>query len=500
MKNKEMNKLLLLIFIILPLFADAQDAPTSNSNDVTLETELILAMQDVVLENYDEALEKLKELDNKTRNDGIAEFEIAKIYHYKNMLNESRKYIKKAIKKDDSKIIYKQFLIDLLVKQKEYSEAASTFEKLVDQMVFDRKNYYEISDLYLRGKDVDKAIGIIDKLKSITDNNNQIEPELYKSHIYFRTRDYDKAIEVLNNILEENPDHIRALEKKAMAYRLKNDNSQAKKIYEQLLNIDADNRAANIFMANKLRLDKQSNDKEYIKSLDKIIKNKNVDINTKIKAFIPYVTKMAPDYEYKNQLLVSAKKLTDEYPDNEKTNSLYADLLYNMGDAEKSTQYYEKSLDAYKNNYIIWHQLMLIYSQLEMWDKLQNISEKSLNYYPNQAECYYYAGSALTFLNEPREGLDYLEEGLELTSKDKTVYSEILLMKAKAFIQLKKTGKAEKLLESLTKIKGSHPFYWELKGDIEQAKGENNNASEYWKKSFDLGNNTKRLSDKLKNE
>ncbi len=495
-----MNKILLLIFVILSFFADAQDVTESNSQDVKLETELILAMQDIVLENYDKALDKLKSLDDKTRNDGIAEFEIAKIYEYKNMPNESLKYIKKAIKKDNSKIIYKQFLIDLLIEQKEYSEAASTFENLLDELLFDRKNYYEISDLYIRAKEVDKAIAIIDKLKSITDDSDKKELELYKTHIYFRIGNYDKAIKVLDNILKNNPYDIKALEKKAMAYRLKNDNTNAKKIYERLLKIDADNKPANIFMANSLRLDKTSNDKDYLKSINKMIANKNVDINTKIKAFIPYVTKMAPDYEYKNQLLVSAKKLIDEYPDNEKTNSLYADLLYNMGDAEKSTQYYEKSLDAYKNNYIIWKQLMSIYSKLEKWDKLQDISEKSLDYYPNQAECYYYAGSALTFLNKPKEGIKYFEEGLMLTNENKPVYAEILLMKANALIRLKKIDKADKILKSLSaNIKQKHPFYWELKGDIAKSKGENN-ASIHWKKSLDLGNNTKRLSDKLKNQ
>ncbi len=494
-----MNKILLLIFIILPFFTDAQDVSTSNSQDVKLETELILAVQDIVLEHYDEALDKLKNIDDKTRNDGIAEFEIAKIYHYKNMPNESRKYIKKAIKKDNSKIIYKQFLIDLLIEQKEYLEAASTFENLLDELLFDRKNYYEISDLYIRAKDVDKAVTIIDKLKLITDNNNEIELELYKSQIYFRTGDYDKAIEVLNNILKKVPNHIKSLEKKAMAYRLKNDNDKAKKIYEQLLKIDADNKAANIFMANNLRLNRVSNDKDYIEALAQIVKNKNVDVNTKIKAFIPYVVKMAPDYEYKNQLLNSAKKMVDEYPDNEKTNSLYADLLYNIGETDKSTQYYEKSLTVYKNNYIIWQQLMSIYTQLEKWDKLQNLSEKSLDYYPNQAECYYYAGSAMTFLGKAKEGIDYLEEGLLLTNESKPVYSEILLMKINSLIKLGKIEKADKLLKSLgTKIKENHPFYWELKGDIAKLKGQNDNALTCWKKSSDLGNNTKRLLDKLK--
>ena len=72
--------LIVFLFRIAPLQSQEiiDEAPPSNL-EVDLESEFILAMQDVVLEKYDDAIDKLKKLTKKTPDEGITEFHIAQI-------------------------------------------------------------------------------------------------------------------------------------------------------------------------------------------------------------------------------------------------------------------------------------------------------------------------------------------------------------------------------------------------------------------------------------
>ena len=79
------------------------------------------------------------------------------------------------------------------------------------------------------------------------------------------------------------------------------------------------------------------------------------------------------------------------------------------------------------------------------------------------------------------------------------MHNEINLMQAHGYISTKKIEKAERILDKIDKdFKKNHPYYLELMGDIERENGAVEQAKKYWQQSLQLGNNTKRLLNKLK--
>lgn len=491
-----MNKYFFAILLFFTLLSiNAQDPVSVAPESIDLETDFITAMQDVALEDYDDALSKLKKLKNKVKNDGIIDFEIAKIYLVKNEVEEAENYAKKAIAKDDTKSIYKLFLLDVLKKQFKYEEAAQLMESMLPNQNFDRTNYFKTAGMYQRAKNTKKALSVLDLLEEKTGYSRDIE--LQKANVLLRDKSYKKAIKILDESLKKQGDNIDVLMKKAMAYRLMNDNKKAIKTYKKILVLEPQNPVALSYLHTVEKFKQKEED--YLQNLIPMLKNPEITLDDKIKTLIPFVGKVSKDTPITSQLIAASKIILEQYPDDAKSNALHADILYNSGNIEESEVYYKKSLDDSKKNFEIWRQLMAIYSYLEKWDKLAKLSENAIDYYPNQVIGYYNAGKAYINLGKVDKGLEYLDEALSYTGAKTKMHNEINLMQAHGYISAKKIKKAERILDKIDKdFKKNHPYYLELMGDIERENGVVEQAKKYWQQSLQLGNNTKRLLNKLK--
>jgi len=495
----KLEKMIKYIFTIITLlisyFSFCQDPILVETREVNLETEFIIAMQDVALEDYDEALDKFKKLKRQIHNDGIVEYEMAKIYLLRNNEAEAEFYIKKALEKDNNKLIYKQFLLDVLNNQKKYREAANLMEQMLEENSYERRLYFKTADLYQLAKQTDKALQILENLTKKVGYNRDIE--LHKVNILLRNRDYNKALKVIDAVLKKNKNDIKSLLKKALVHRMLNESKKAGDTYSKILKLDPKNPQAGSYLNAVNKFNKS--EEEYIVGLEQTLKNSQIPIDDKIKLLIPFVNKVSKGNSINDVIIKSSKYILEQYPNNEKSNALHADILYNTEDFENSLKYYNESLKYSKNNYEVWKQIMTLNTMLGKWKHLAKISEESIDYYPNQVLGYYNAGRAYINLNKIDKGLDYLDEALSYVGENSKFKAEIVLMQANGYILKNKTKKAIELLKNLNEeFKNKHPFYWELMGNIEEKEGESEKAKGYWKKSQELGNNSERLLNKLK--
>lgn len=492
-----MSKYIYTILLLFFLFKfDAQNPIPTNPETLDLETDFITAMQDVALEEYDDALSKLKKLKKIVKNDGIIDFEIAKIYLVKNEVEDAEISIKKAIKKDGTKEIYKLFLLDLLKEQQKYIEAAELMESMLEHKNYNRIDYFKTADLYQRAKDTKKALNILSLLEKKIGYNREIE--LHRISILLRAKNFKKGLAVIDDLLKKDQNDIYVLTKKAMVYRLMNNPEKASETYKSILKIDPQNPVASSYI--HIRKKFQQKEEDYVKDLLPVLNNPKVSIDEKIKMLLPFVERVSKGSELTKELSNASSIVLKQYPLDAKANALYADILYNSGEIKESIPYYKASLKDSKKNFEIWKQLMTIYSFLKEWKNLAKLSEDAIDYYPNQVYGYYNAGKAYLNLGKTKKGLDYLDEALLYSSNNPTFNNEIILLQVHGYILKNKSSKASTLLENLNdEFKLSHPYYWELKGDIEKENNDIKKAKEYWEKSLKLGNTTDRLLNKLRN-
>lgn len=510
---------IIVLFWFNPLFSQEfiEEAPPV-SQEVDLESEFILAMQDVVLEKYDEAIDKLKKLTKKTPDEGITEFHIAQILLKQNKTEDALFQSKKAVEKNPGNIHYKQLLKEIHEKTKDYKAAAELMESIILEHKFDRKEYFELAELYSKANETEMAIKVLENLDKKA--GFDLQTDFQKVSLLLKAKDYEKAKKTVEELHRKMPGNMDVLLKMAMVYRLMNDNNKVDDVYEKIIKIDKQNPQALSYFSTRKKANQS--EKNYFTDIVPYLKNTEIGLDEKILTLAPYVENVSIENPVLNDLINAAEILLNLYPQSAKTNALYADLLYNSDQVTKSAEYYKESLKYDKSNFLIWKQLMIIYTNIEDWKSLEKLSVEAIDYYPNHALPYYYAGRAnlnyviaskiderfmrnedVSKLNNSKilKAHEYLDESISLSQQNEKFLSEILLMKANVFITEKKGKDASETLEKLNdNIKNNHPFYFELAGDIEELNGNTIKAKEYWQKSLNLGNNSKRLSEKLKNQ
>lgn len=489
-----MNKIIttfIVSLIILNLHAQefVDDAQVSQIENDT-ESEFILAMKDVALDKNEEAIDKFKKLVRKSPDDGICEYQIAKIYFKQSDYANAQIYAKKATDKQATNIYYKELLIEIFNKNKDFKSAADLMRSIISEHKFDRKEYFELADMYVKAKDINSAVSVLDELEKLTGTDIQIE--FQKISYLLREQDYTNAMKLAEKLEKNNQNNVEVLLKKAMISRLQGDEKMTDATYDKIKKLDPQNPQVLSYYTSKKNTNQ--NESNYFKNLQPFLQNQDISLDEKILTLAPNVANISKNSESANDLTKVVKTVVDMYPNSAKSNSLYADLLYNTDRIEESLEYYKLSLKYDKSNFTIWKQILLIYNEKEDWKNLEKLCSEAVDFYPNHSVLYFYWGKSFINLGNFAKAHEQLEESLALIQDNPKFKNEILMMKANAFIREKKTKEANSVLESLDdNTKNNHPFYFELMGDIESLNSNNAKASEYWKTSIDKGNNSKSI-------
>lgn len=495
-----MRKLLILLLFInwgnIAAQEFIEEAPAT-AQEVDLESDLIIAMQDIVLERYDEAIEKLRDLIRKTPDTGVPEFHLARILMKQSEDESAIVQAKRALAKNPENKDYKELLMELYKKTEDYASAAVIMAELINDRKYIRKDYHELAGLYQKAKQTEKAIEVLDRINISA--GFDINTEFYKVHLLLNDRDNDGALKTLQKLNSDHPDNIEVLQRMARVYQLMNDETNTETVYKKILDIDPENpRAVSYFTTQRKA---GQSDQNHITRLIPYLNNTAINVDEKILTLAPYVENVSEESPFLSDLINAAEILLSMYPTNARTNALYADLMYNSGNVKKSIDYYNATLKYDKSNFLIWKQLMVIYSLMEDWEALSKISLEALDYYPNQAEVYYHAGRASVNLGRFRDAHMFIDDGIMLALNTEPLFSELKLIKAKVFIQEKKYSDAESVLQDVhSNLKDSHPLFLEIRGDLEIYKGNPDKALELWKDSYNRGNRSKRLAEKMKTE
>ena len=473
-----------------------EEAPAT-AQEADLESDLIIAMQDIVLERYDDALEKFRDMIRKSPDTGVPEFHIARILMKQGEDESAIVQARRALAKNPENKDNKELLMELYKKTDDYSSAAAIMAELISDRKYNRKDFHELASLYQKANQTDKAIEVLDRI-----NNSagfDINTEFYKVHLLLNDRNHNGALKILQKLNNDHPDNVEVLQRMARVYQLMNDSKNTDAVYEQILKIDPENPRAVSYLSTRRKTGQS--DENHISKLFPYLRNTGIDVDEKILSLAPYVESVTENSQAFPDLIKAAEILIGIYPSNARTNALYADLLYNSGSVNKSINFYKESLEYDKSNFMIWRQLMVIYSLMEDWELLLGISSEAIDYYPNQAQAYYHAGRASVNLGRFRDAYMYLDDGIMFSQNTEPMLSELRLLKAKLFIQEKKYSDAENILQIVhSSLQNSHPLYLEIKGDLEMEKGNLGKALELWQQSYHNGNRSKRLAGKMKTD
>lgn len=429
-------------------FAIAQERITETQ--VERQQTFIEANREKLLGNYDRAITLYGGVLKDDPRNHAAAYELARIYDLRSDWDEAVRYLKIATSNDPENEWYQKLLADVYQKAGNNKDAAAVYEALVKRDPANEYYYYKWAFFLLKSGDAAKAIKVYDDLESKVGINEEIVRR--KHALYVGLGDEKKATRELERLVNAFPDNTDYRHLLAGYYEQTGDKNAAVKVYRDILVIDPRDPKANLAVAGA---DVSTNDDiSYLRSLQTVFEQADVELDMKIGKLLPFVQKVA-DTGDKN-LAAAALELTRTlervHPDQAKAYAASGDLLFYIGQLPEALTKYEKTLQLDKSVYLVWEQMLRIQLAMRNYQGLYDYSEQTIDLFPNKALAYYLNGVAGRKLGQNADAIEVLDQAFLMAGNDSALKLDILVQLGQAHAALKHFDAADNAFEAALKI------------------------------------------------
>ncbi len=468
-----------------------------NEADVKIEDRFISAKLLITAGKKDDAIKLLDSIRRESGQVAAVYFELAKLYNEKKEINLTESNLSAAVKIEPSNKWIRLFEVNFLKELGRYEDAIKTLKYLSSLDLKEPDLYDQIVSLYIKNKDLQAALVTLDtKELNVGFSVNTI---LKRAEIYDNAGDVAKAVSELDKLTKKFPLDINYLRLIANMLHSNDKVKDAEPYLKRILAIDPNDTDARLGLV--LLSNKSVSKEDYLLTLTPLVSNPDAPIDLKIKELLPYVQRHADtrDTILGKQLIGLCDRLVIAHPNDAKSHAIYGDVLMNNGDVTAAIRQYEKTLSINDRNFMVWEQLMYGLETLENYDELVKVSLQAIDLFPNQAISYYFNGKALAAKNEFKKAFSSLDEASLISAGSVSIESRVLTVKGELFLKQKNLSKAMEFVDQALEISNyRNSAAYELKGDIYKEQNDLKKAIIAWNQSKDLGNNTERLSNKLK--
>jgi len=351
-----------------------------------------------------------------------ARYNLARLQFQRQDLNGAEKNAQQAVNLQPDNKYFIELYAELLLYLKKNSQAEALLNTLVQKHPDDEDYLYRQAMFFVKGKEYEKALKSLDQLESKTGFNEDII--LKKKSIYAIQGKTDLAIQELKRLQESNPQSVEYPMMMIEVYESAGQKEKSTKIIEDLeLNYGNDPKAQYTLSQYYL------NQKNYIKSdlyMQKVMKNKNLDPETKISLIIPRLKVLeGGTQEDKDLVLEMSKAIAEESADNKDAVSLYAEVLLFLKRNDEALFEFKKALKLDQSKFQTWNQIISIYLDKQQMDSVVSYADKSIVVFPNNALPYFYKGIALVQAKKPELAIQPLNHALDLESENQTLIAQL---------------------------------------------------------------------------
>ena len=384
--------------------------PQTQEDSLKLEGVLVEAEKQLILENYAKALENFHvALDMNTESAAI-HFKIAEVLAKSDEGQKALPYGLKAIELAPDNKYYRLGLARIYQSIGFYIDAAKTYEELVARFPSEENALYELAELYqLTGRRED-MFRIFDQIEDQLGVKEEITRE--KQRIYMKEGKVDEVITEYEKLIAAYP-HESSYKAELINFLIQNRKldqaEQAIANYEE-----TESTSSRITLMKSELAWMKGKRKESLELLSLAFETTSIDFQSKFQILSNYLV-MDPSSEEKSKLTEIAVSLADKHDDEFKAQAFVGDLLYQEGQSEEAIKYYLNAVNLSPANYSLWQNILNIEADLNQYDSLVKHAEQALEYFPNQALLYYFAGTGYLINQDYKKSVRMLEQGRKYT-------------------------------------------------------------------------------------
>lgn len=384
--------------------------PLTQEDSLKLEGVLVEAEKQLILENYAKALESFHVALGMNTESAATNFKIAEVLAKSNEGQKALPFGLKAIELDPNNKYYRLGLARIYQSIGFYMDAAKTYEGLLERFPAEENALYELAELYQLTGRKDEMFKVFDQIESQLGVKEEITRE--KQRIYMKEGKIDNVIAEYNKLIDAYPNES------SYKTELINFLIQNKKLNQAEVAIEkyeeSEPASSRITMMKSELAWMKGNKDESIELLSEAFKTNSIDFEAKFQIISNYLV-MSGNDGTKSKLTQIALQLANQYPDRFKAQAFVGDMLYKDGQSQEAVKYYLRAVKLNASNYSVWQNILNIESELVQYDSVVDHAEQALEYFPNQALLYYFAGTGHLINNDYKKAVRMLDQGKKYT-------------------------------------------------------------------------------------
>lgn len=452
----------ILLFILLILGCKTKKSAASSSEpafgkknkDAAFSSLLINAATEKVLANYTDAQELYNACISINPKCGVCYFELSEIHKIKREFQEAISDAEKAVSISPKNEWYKSNLALLYKETRNFAKAEDLYEDLVENHPKSSDYLLELAETMLYQDKVKEAIAVYDKLENLLGLNEELS--IHKHRLYVQIGDDENAVKEIQKLIDKFPNEIRNYGVLAEYYENKGEPEKALEYYNKILEMEPNNGEVHLSLYDYYKF--HSNPDKAFEELKTAFANPKVDIDTKVRILLDFITNGQRNDEVKKQSYELVNLLLNAHPDSPKSYTVYGDLLLNDNKEKESLEAFKKAVSFDDSKYAIWSQIIFLEFDLKKYDSLAVDSKKASELFPTQPSFYFYNGVANIKMKEYEMAIEALSAGKEYVLDNDELLSEFYQNLGDAYYNLKKYDDAFDSYDQSLTLKPHNPY------------------------------------------
>lgn len=366
-------------------------------------------------ENFDMAIGYFEEALKAFPEDHASMYELSVLYGIKGLQEKGFEMIKTAAELDSTNKWYKIRLADFYKLNYDYE----SFVNIYDDLLEDEPNNLEYLEVYIDALlQLEKYEQMIEKLDVYEDNIGVSEYiSMIKIETYNILGNKDKVIEELEKLIEAYPYETRYMSVLAEIYMQENRERDAYGIYLKIKELNPEDPYINTSLLEYYQ--KQGELDKAFEEFILVIKNKNLDYNTKSQIYEYWFEHKKENDKLVREAEIAGNAFIETHPDKELGYYVIGTVYYNKEDFVAARKYYLDAVDRDSSSFMAWYQLILSDMSLDDSESLYDHTMKVKRFYPEQPIFYLFNGIALMEMNKYNEAVVVFERGRSLSADKK---------------------------------------------------------------------------------
>ncbi len=450
--------------------------PLSEEQRIENSALFIDAFKESMLGNDQKAMEMYGKCIKEDPSNAAAMFELSKILGLRKNYKEALVLAQRAVKTDPDNPWYQQLLASLYMITDRYNEAADVYENLSKKHPENVGYLIDWANAYIYGRNISEAIKVFDIIESKMGITEEIS--IQKEKLYLSLKKSDKAIEELQKLISKFPDESKYYNLLAELYFNNSEYDKAFEIYNKILEIAPDDPYVHLALSQyyKVKGDKEKSFEE----MELAFKNKKFSIDSKVAILIQYYTalELSSDSVTNKEALALSEILSQSYPNDAKSHSIHADLLYRDKKVKDARDEYRKVIALDSSKYLVWEQLLRIEAELNDTNAMADESKTAIELFPLQPVPYFFSGVSEFNLKKYDEAIDAFKKGAEITVDNNALLIWFYTYLGDAYHQKANNSESDKAYEKVLELDSKNSYVLNNYSYFLSERGENLEGAE----------------------